>query len=248
MFAHQGTPFFITAFVSLLIAGYGLYLERMKKESASTLIFNATAMSHFYRFLLMIGTCSCEIIIAVSILMSEVTSMHKFANILLVSRLVVQAYPIIFFICDKTTLRPMIDSIHLFKESGSYRPLIFLCFFECSMITFLPWKKSNISEMTNGFPTVILFRLCLGLKTMQLVLTFIGQVGCLVETGFTGNTFSIFVLSNIVLSSIELSSAIVSATLQCGLIAGLKRPSLAGQNDSRKEIQDTEMSTKQEKI
>jgi len=212
----------------------------MKKDTASTLIFNPTAITHFYSFFLMAATFSCEVIIAVSILISAVTSMHKFALLILMSRLLAQIFPTVFVIHDllrkESTLKPLLDSVNVFKASSTYGPLIFLSFFDCSMLTFLPWNISEISELSRGYPTVQIFRMCLFFKMTKLVLTFCGQTGNLLEIGVTGNTFSIFVLVNVGLSTLELTIAILSAILQWGILTGTSKLPLDEQNPMDVEV------------
>ena len=205
----------------MFIGGFGAYIERIKSDTAKE-AYNASVMNHFVAFLSFAASFSCEIIIAVSILTSAVNDLYKFAELLLFARLFVQTFPTWFFIADflssESDLKPLIDTSNIFQASSTYGPLIFLSFFEGSLLTYLPWCKSDFCDFTKGYPNVRLFRLCLVFKFVHSILTFIAHVGSMVITGFTGNTFSIFVLINIGISAVKLILALIQAVLKWGVL------------------------------
>ena len=222
MFANEGTPFYVALFISIFIGGFGVCLERVKKE-APTKLFNQSLLNHFGTFAFFAASLSSEMIIAVSILTSSVSSLKPYATLLLLSRLLGQILPVLFFIFDfirpGSIFKPLLDTKTVFSSSRPFGVLIFLSMFECSLLTYLPWVKSDFTDLSGGFPNVLLFRSCLVFQTLRLALTFIAQVGIFVETGISADSFAIFLWINIAQLAVFFVVYILQGFLKWGVLS-----------------------------
>lgn len=220
-----------------------MYLERIKKESPAKLS-NPSLLNHFGSFAHYAASMSCEIIIAISILTSSVTSMKPYANLLLYSRLLGQLLPVILFMCDlmrsNSIFMPFLETANVFNSSGPIGVLVFLSLFECLLLVYLPWVKSDFTELTGGFPNALLSRTCLVFKTLQLTLTFIAQIGNLVVTGISSGVFSIFLWINIAQLAISFLVFVLQGFLKLSTLSRASTSPLAALEDKT----ETELSSK----
>ena len=221
----------------VLVGAFGALVERAKSSYvAATELSIPSTLQHTLAFAMFAATSSSELIIAYSILMSKVREMYFYAYLLLVSRLVLHTPAVLFLMFDimrqRSRFQPLVDTSHFFLHSSDvYGPLIFLSLFESSLLVYLPWYSSPFSLLT-GFPNQLLLRTCLVSKLLQLVTTFVGQVGTLLsQVGDISSLFFIFVALNVSLSSICLVVALITTVLQWAVVSGTKMPRIYSKKD-----------------
>ena len=69
-----------------------------------------------------------------------------------------------------------------------YSALLILSLFEPMLLQFLPWWKTELSEVAE-FPTIEFMTMVFGFKVAPLLVTFGAQVAILVMVGHYDNTF-----------------------------------------------------------
>lgn len=216
----------------VLVGAFGAFVERAKSSYVSAVELSVpSTLQHTLAFAMFAATSCSELIVAYSILVSNLRELYIYAYLLLASRLVLQMPAVLLVVFDimrqssHSLFQPLVDSSHFFlRSSDVYGPLMFFSLFESSLLVYLPWYSSQFSVLT-GFPNQQLLRTCLVLKLLQLVVTFVGQVGSLIsQLGETNSLFFIFIATNMSLSVVCLITAIVTTALQWAVVSGSRRP------------------------
>merc|ERR1711871_1682656 len=123
-----------------------------------------------------------------------------------------------------------VESRKIFQSSKTYTVLFILALFDPLLLSFLPWYSSPFAD-ASYFPTLSNMRLCLLVKLLQLLVTFVAQIMVALynENQRTGDGFKALLYLNLSLSGLAFFVRIIEAYLKRGLLtnSGLSEESEA---------------------
>ena len=118
----------------------------------------------------------------------------------------------------KKSLKYYVEGTKMFKGSKAYTLLIVMSVFEPPLLTFLPWYHTPFSD-ASFFPTLSTMKLCYGVKVLQLIVTFAGQILVVVEQQGTKNEgFKALMYLNIALSLLVLTMKLVEVGMKRNIL------------------------------
>ena len=154
------------------------------------------------------------------------------ASMLLGSRFIIAPYPAIVVgyqllvstaplenpDTGEKSLKYYVEGKKMFKGSKAYTLLIVMAVFEPPLLTFLPWYNTPFSD-ASFFPTLSTMKLCYGVKVLQLIVTFAGQILVVVEQQGTNNEgFKALMYLNIALSLLVLTMKLVEVGMKRNIL------------------------------
>ena len=75
----------------------------------------------------------------------------------------------------------------------------FLALCDVSMFTFLPWKRSRFNELSEGYPNLIMMKICMSVKTVQTTVAVICEIAFLgIQKPSNGSENALLILNVIV--------------------------------------------------
>ena len=218
VFANEGTPFYTLVILVLLMAFLALMVYQSKATKESTLL-QFSLLTHVTKSSLPFAGFVSEMILAVGAFSSGLNSLQACASVLLLSRFLVAIppglatmrnsifggkLPVINPATKKKNIKYYLDEGVISLNSRVYSALLVLSLFEPMLLQFLPWWKTELSEVAD-FPTIEIMTMVFGFKAAQLLVTFGAQVAILIIVGHYDSTFGIIAILNIIFSLITLS-------------------------------------------
>ena len=105
--------------------------------------------------------------------------------------------PVINPATKKKNIKYYLDEGVISLNSKVYSALLVLSLFEPMLLQFLPWWKTELSEVAD-FPTIEIMTMVFGFKAAQLLVTFGAQVAILIIVGHYDSTFGVIAILNII--------------------------------------------------
>ena len=217
VFANEGTPFY-TLVILVLLMGFLANLVYHTKSTQETTLLQFPLVTHLAKTCLPFAGFVSEMILAVGAFSSGLISLLACGFVLLLSRFLVASppgvatmrnsifggdTPMIDPISGKKNIKYYLDEGVISLNSKVYSALLVLSLFEPTLLQFLPWWKTELSEVAE-FPTLDIMTMVFGFKVAQLFVTFGAQVAILVIVGHYDNTFGILAILNITFSLLTL--------------------------------------------
>ena len=219
--------------ISLLFGGMGLLVHH-DKDNDKRLVQQPLA-KHVLQCLFTCAGLISELILAYFLLSSQIAKYMIPGLLLIASRFVIAPYPTVMVVYQLTrSTKPLIDpengemalryyveSKKLFKSSKIYTVLFILAFFDPLLLSFLPWYNSSFSE-ASFFPTLSNMKMCLSIKLLQLLVTFVAQIMVIMydEHQRTGKNFRALLYLNLALSGLVFFVKMFEAYMRRGVLAG----------------------------
>lgn len=119
------------------------------------------------------------------------------------------------------SLQYYVETKKIFMSSKIYTALCILALFDPLLLSFLPWYSSSFSDVSL-FPTLSNMKMCLFVKLLQLLLTFVSQIMVAVydEHQRTDSNFKALLYLNLALSGLTFLVKMAEACMKRGLLAG----------------------------
>ena len=77
---------------------------------------------------------------------------------------------------DADALKGMLYDAFTAENVYAVETVVLLSLMDVTMLRFLPWKKSRVFDISEGFPCSSVLKVCLGTKSIQVCISFISQL------------------------------------------------------------------------
>jgi hypothetical protein len=194
--------------VSIGACAFGLLIHSTKKRKPNVL--QQGSLKHGSAFLFAAMGLSSELILAGFILVSGNDELRLPGVLLLLARLLFAVPPGVYALTqcmlsnsallDEQTgaksFRYHLDTTIVFKNSRAYAALLLASIFEAPMLCFLPWYTTPFSSAAS-YPSSGIMTKCLGIKFLQLIVTFIAQMMITLREQSSNKAFLALVYLNV---------------------------------------------------
>ena len=225
IFANQGTPLYIIAIVTALCGGFGIFISYSKQAFAGK-IYLPTLLRVVVDFALFAVQCGSEMVLASGAVSSTSPALNVFGTLIIVSRGALGAAPTLWLFRDlglgkHSTFAPLMQTDYIFQSSKVHGLLATMSLFEARLLVHFPWLEGSFITQSQGYPTQGLLRLCFCFSLIQLAVTFVGQIGILLNTsnGAKDGAFFAVLVLNIVFSAIKLLLSVLEIVLKANALA-----------------------------
>jgi hypothetical protein len=122
----------------------------------------------------------------------------------------------------KKALKYYINVDVIAANSKLYVAMLALAIFEPTLLAFLPWYDTEMSQITR-FPTIAIMRQVYVFEILQLLVTLAAQLGIIFHTQGDGGTFGIVAIMNVVFSGLILCLKGFDMFLKWGVLRGARK-------------------------
>jgi hypothetical protein len=122
----------------------------------------------------------------------------------------------------KKALKYYINVDVIVANSKLYVAMLALAIFEPTLLAFLPWYDTEMSQIAR-FPTITIMRQVYVFEVLQLLVTLAAQLGIIFHTQGDGGTFGIVAIMNVVFSGLMLCLKGFDMFLKWGVLRGASK-------------------------
>ena len=229
LLSNKGTPLYVIALVALLAGVFSVALNFAKTDASKGLIFVPSLLKVLGEWLLFAAATGAEMVLASGLVASGSASLRGYGVLMIVSRTCLGVAPALYVLTDvaagsRSLLVPLLGSAHLSDNSKLYGAVLCVALLEPRLLAHLPWLAGDFISVC-GFPSLGLLRLCLAAQLVQLVATFVAQLGVLFAeqqasaSSDEGSSFFVVLLLNVGFSSVKLAVSLLEIVLRFNVLA-----------------------------
>jgi hypothetical protein len=122
----------------------------------------------------------------------------------------------------KKALKYYINVDLIVANSRLYVAMLALAIFEPTLLAFLPWYDTEMSQIAH-FPTITIMRQVYVFEVLQLLVTLAAQLGIIFHTQGDGGTFGIVAIMNVVFTGLMLCLKGFDMLLKWGALRGASK-------------------------
>ena len=203
--------FYVIIVVVLGCIMYGLVLTRLRDASDSLPLLKLTKVCACLG--LFGSSFTSEIAYIVALFVNNTSGLKGLAGVVLIARffhLPVGCYVITKLMGSSVNNRylQLADKEHLLINRSVYTPLFLMILLDNTNVAFLPWLSTKFSSLSDGYPDMRLYKMCVYVKILQSFIVVIIQIAVLGKIQSSG--FFKLSLDTQAFLCISLSSSIVS--------------------------------------
>ena len=183
---------FLVTGIFVSMAGFMTFIKRRHSEKVANLTwFEAIYTSCFCGF-----SVGAEITLSIAILCSDFDAgLHAIGAVMLVARVLHFFAAMILHVslfgskARAATVESVVpgaialrrDLAMEFVKENIYivGAMALLCLFDVNMFHFIPWKRSDFFRMSEGFPNMLVLKLCLAVKSVQSAISVTAELAYL---------------------------------------------------------------------
>ena len=127
----------------------------------------------------------------------------------------------------------LVNKEHLLANSSVYAPLLLMILLDNTNVTLLPWLSTKFSSLSDGYPDLLLYKMCENVKLVQSFIVVVIQIAVLCKLHSSGfRTLSLDTRAFLCISTISSIISLIVTLINVALRATLLK-SLTGTSDDK---------------
>ena len=224
----EGAPFYAIAVIVVACIMYGMALVRLRdaSDSLARLELSKTCLT----LGLFGSTITSEIAYVSALFVDNLSGSKGLASLILIARLFhvpIGCYVIMKVMGSSSNkYLELTDKEHLLNNQSVYMPLFIMILLDNTTVSYLPWSSTKFSDMSEGYPDLQLYKMCVYVTLVQSFVVVVIQIAVLVilqGSGFRSlNLYTqVFLCISIISSVVSFIVTMLGLKLQYNLLKTL---------------------------